>query len=99
MITRTMTVNGQYIRSYSFECLYAMNANEEITAMTIADMSVSLMMSNRYSAKLRFGQSREGGFGTWHMAFGVAPHLERDGLLRLNWATISSLALDNSTVF
>jgi hypothetical protein len=25
--------------------------------------------------------------------------LERDGLLRLNWATISSLALDNSTVF
>ena len=47
----------------------------------------------------RFGLIREGGFGTWHGTLGTAPHLEQCGLLGLNWATIFSLALDNSTVF
>ena len=32
----------------------------------------------------RFGLIREGGFGTWHGAFGVAPHLKQCGLLGLN---------------
>ena len=47
----------------------------------------------------RFGLIREGGFGTWHTALGAAPHLEQCGLPGLNWATIFSLALDDSSVF
>ena len=45
-----------------------------------------------------FGLSREGGFGTWHGVLVNAPHLERWGLLPLNWAANFSLALKCSTV-
>ena len=46
-----------------------------------------------------FGLIREGGFGTWHGVLVNAPHLELCSLLRLNLASVFSLALEYSTLF